>query len=507
MKKKLFIKNGIIMASSALIIRMMAMFFRICLSDRIGAEGMGIYQLILSVYAFFALVCTSGLSVTVTRLAGDYLEKGHTLSAISLTEKILLAAVLFSTLLGAGMYLSAPILGNVFLGDSRTIPALRILAPSLPFMSFSAVLRGYFTAQRKMLVTASEQFIEQLTEISICLLIFNFLSPDDITAACLAAVSGTTAAEIISFIWTAVLYAVDIRHFRKKRVKVNRLFHSALPIILPCTASSALRSSMAAVENMLIPIGLRRSGSDSIGALADYGMISGMAMPVIVFPSVFILPFASLIITELSRAAATGKHEAIRHMTDKMLSSALRYSLPVMIMLIFFSDRLGILLFHSPKTGFYIAALAPVVPLMYLDSVVDGMLKGLDKQKSYLVCNVIDSVIRLALTCILLPYFGAAGVIFIIIFSELLNTAMSLFSLMKTASVRLNILDDLFLPGICAVIPCLLTAIIPPLKFPVADLLLRILFCSAFYAVSLFSLSGTKKRLSVCFCTQRTSHS
>ena len=490
MQKKLFLKNGIIMASSALAIRILAMYFRIWLSDKIGAEGIGICQLITSVYAFFALICTSGLSVTVTRLAGDQLEKGNLCQAVSLTEKIMLAAVLFSTALGAAMLFSAQFLGEQFLGDIRTVPALRILAPSLPFMSFSSVLRGFFTAERKMLASASEQLIEQLTEICVCMTVFSFFSPNNLTSACLAAVSGTVAAEIVSFVWAAALYLIDIRSVGFRREKVPSLLHRTMPVILPCTASAGLRSSMAAVESMLIPVGLRRFGTDAAGALADYGMISGMAMPVIVFPSVFILPFSTLIITELSRSASTGNKKAINRMSDRMLSSALRYSIPVMILFIFFSGRLGDLLYNSERTGKYIAALAPVVPLMYLDSVIDGMLKGLDKQTSYLICNVIDSVIRLFLTWLLLPYFGVAAVIFIIIFSELLNTSMSLYSLMRTADVRIAIVDDIMVPAICTLIPCLMISLIPTAEFiaPSAELILKIIICAVFY-ISVLKLS------------------
>lgn len=481
MQKRLFIKNGMIMAACALIIRSLAMMFRVYLSEQIGSEGLGIYQLILTVYAFFALISTSGISITVTRLVSDCLARCENVKAVSVTERILLFSVIFSTALAAVLFSCADILGGVFLRDVRTVPALKLLAPSMPFMSFSAVLRGYFTAQRKMLRTAGEQLLEQVSEIGMCVFVFTFFAPKNLAAACCAAVSGTTAAEVLSFVYSLILYLCDIKRLGKKREPVRKLFRQAAPIALPCTASSGLRSGLAAVENMLIPAGLMKFGADSAQALSEYGMIGGMAMPVIVFPSVFILPFASLVITEMSQANALNHKKSISHIAERMISATLKYSIPVMFIFIFFSDEIGRLIYHSDKAGFYIAALAPVVPLMYLDSSVDGMLKGLNKQTSYLIYNVIDSVIRVILTYFLLPVTGAAGVVFIIIFSELLNTSMSVWGLIRVTKLKIHLFDNIILPAVCILIPCLISTILPDLFGGTADLFLKLFLCLGFY--------------------------
>ena len=135
--------------------------------------------------------------------------------------------------------------------------------------------------------------------------------------------------------------------------------------------------------------------------------------------------------------------------------------------------------------------LAPVIPFMYLDSVVDGMLKGLNKQTSYLVFNLIDSIIRVILTYILVPIYGIKGVVGVIIISELLNTTMSLLKLISVTKVKIRLFSSVVYPIICISLPCLLCNMIPPLHHLTVDTILKIIFCLMFY---LFAVGAVKQK-------------
>lgn len=485
-QKKQFIKNGIILTVTTLIIRIIGMWFRIYMSGKIGAEGIGLYQLVLTVYVFFVTITTSGMNLTVTRLVTDLIVQNEFSKAKYVTYKCLIASVLISIAFGICLFSFSNFIGINFLKDERTVLSLKILAPSLPFMAFSACLRGYFYARRKILRTSGEQLLEQVIEISIFVFIFTFFSPNNLTYACCAVVIGTTAAEFISFFYSLVLYVADLRTFRCKSEKVSHLARKIVPIAVPVTASSCLRSGLSAVENTLIPSGLKKYGADYTRALSQYGLVSGMAMPVLTFPSVFIMPFATLIIPELSQASIEKRVNGIHHIAEKMFRLTLLYSLPVMVIFMFFAKQLGVAVYNSYEAGLYITLLAPVIPLMYLDSVVDGMLKGLNEQVSYLVYNIIDSIIRVILTYMLLPKLGIWGVIIVIIVSELLNTTLSVAKLLKVTNMHLMVFDWIIRPLICICIPCLITVILPSLQNIVLDLCLKIGLCAVFYIAALY---------------------
>ena len=487
--KATFIKNGMIMVAASLIMYSAGMLMRVWLSGMLGAEGMGIYQLTLSAYAFFALVSSAGITVTVTRLVTELAATKKLPCAAYAAEAVMAASFCLSSLLGIGMFFCADFIGDI-LGSSLTVPALRILSPSLPLMSVSAAARGYFNAQRKVIAPISEQLIEQAVEIAVTMGAFALIPTGDIENACAYAALGTTAAEAVSFVYILIVYAADVRRLTGSRSRPDALWKAALPIYLPCTASSALRSSLAAVENMLIPAGLMRFGKSKSDSLACYGMITGMAMPVIVFPSVLILPFATLIITEMSSAKARCNASAIKRMSEKAVGVTMKYSIPVCAFMIFFSRGLSSLLYGNEDVALYIAALAPAVPLMYLDSAVDGILKGLGEQTSYMIFNAVDSAIRVALMFSMVPLFGTSAVIFVIVFSELFNTALSLWRLVKVSGLRPDIHRCFIMPVLITVLICLLYRLGISAAGTDPGCIAGIIICSAAYAALIKAAAG-----------------
>ncbi len=481
MDKKRFFINSMLLAGTALVIRCMGLAFRVYMSNTIGAEGIGLYQLILTVYMFFASVTTSGISLFVTRVVTDFVARGENGKAKRCVTMCLFISVAISFIFGCMMIVFSDELGNKFLGDPRTVLSIRVLAPSLPFMAVSACLRGYFLARRNVAATSFEQLLEQVAEIVVFALLVGQLAPMGLQYACCAVVIGTTGAEIISCIYTYVLYRLSIRKMEGKPERVPKFFRKLALIALPVTGSSCLRSGLSAVENSLIPTGLRKNGANYTRALSLYGTISGMVMPVITFPSIFIMPLSTLIIPEISQARAQGNNAAVRRMAEKLFRMGLMYSIPVMAIMIFLSDELGEVIYSSADAGVYIAILAPVIPLMYLDSAVDGMLKGLNEQVSYLVFNFIDSVVRVALTYFLIPIMGIKGFIIVIFVSELLNTTLSIWRFLCVAQIRLRIFEWIVRPALCAVLPCLLIVFMPFDSNSVVGLILKIvLSCSSY---------------------------
>ena len=162
MKKVLFIKNAVILTATSLALRFFGIVFKVWLAKRIGAEGMGLYQLIFSVYVLASAFVTSGVSMAVTRLTAEDLARGkNPLPQVKKAVLLTLLAAFFSILL---LYFGArPV--AALLGDARAVPALKILPFSLPFMGVSACLRGYYIARRHVVPNALSQLLEQLLRV------------------------------------------------------------------------------------------------------------------------------------------------------------------------------------------------------------------------------------------------------------------------------------------------------------------------------------------------------
>lgn len=497
MDKKKFLVNSVLLAGTALVIRSMGLAFRVYMSNTIGAEGIGLYQLILTVYMFFSSVTTAGISLFVTRIVTDFLARGENGIAKRCVTLCLIISVAISSVFGFMMFAFANELGSVFLGDSRTVLSIKVLAPSLPFMAVSACLRGYFLARRSVITTSFEQLLEQIAEIAVFALLVGKLAPMGLEYACCAVVIGTTGAEIISCIYSYLLYRISVSKIKGKPKRVPRFFSKFTSIALPVTGSSCLRSGLSAVENSLIPTGLRKNGANYKNALSTYGTISGMVMPIITFPAIFIMPLSTLIIPEISQAKAQGNETAVRRMAERLFRIGLLYSIPVMAIMIFLSNELGTVIYNSSNVGVYIAILAPVIPLMYLDNVVDGMLKGLNEQVSYLIFNLIDSIIRVVLTYFLLPIMGIKGFIIVIFVSELLNTSLSIWRFLRVVQLHLKIFEWIIRPMLCVALPCVLIMLLPFSQDSIFGLIVKILLSCIGYILLLYITRRNDKKFAV----------
>lgn len=446
MKAKLFFKNTVILTVGSIALRLIGVAFGAYLSRQIGAEGMGLYQLVFSVYNFASTVATSGIYLSVTRLVAEGIGRGSYADANDAMRKCMIYGVIVSTVAASALYgFSVPI-GTALLDDSRTIPSLRILACALPFMAFSSSLRGYFFAIRNVVKSTSSQILEQLIRMAVVSLGLTILLPKGMTWACAAIALGSVGGEALAFLYTLILYLRDRkkRTFTPKRKKETT--RKVLSITIPVALSSYLRSALVTLENILIPRGFKKYGATGESALAQYGMMEAMVMPILTFPSAFLTSFSSLLVPELAEAAAVGNRHQINRLASRVMQLTLFFSLPITAAFIAFGEDLGMAVYQSTESGAMLRVLAPLVPMLYLDTVADAMLKGLDEQVSSLRYSIIDSAISVVLIYLLIPIYGVNGYIAVMFISTFVNAALSINCLVRVTEIPFSLGDWILKP-------------------------------------------------------------
>ena len=457
---KKFYLNGILMTAVTLIIRYVSVNFNIYISNRIGAVSMGIFTLVSSVYGFALTIATSGINLATTKLVSEAMGIGSsrqnyntraTVSAIM--KKSLLFSLSISSFTAIILFLSSSFIGNNILGDQRTVSSLQILAFSLPAIAISSSLCGYFTALRRVYKNAFVQMFAQGLRIYLCVILLSSTVAKDMESACVAIVIGITASEIVSFLLQALLFYLERR---KQRSVCNiphdkKLTKQLLPITLPVAFSAYMRSALITVEHLLIPWGLERSGASRDISLAAYGTVHSVVFPLVLFPSAISSSFAGLLVPEISESNAAGDNERIARIISRVLKTVLIYSVGTAAIMMSLSAELGTVLFPASDAALYIALIAPLIPIMYLDTSVDSILKGLGYQFYSMVVNIADASMSVLLVWILLPRFGIFGYIITVYFTEIVNATLSVTKLLCVTKTKVKIFDWIAKPILCAI--------------------------------------------------------
>ncbi len=453
MKKTLFIKNALILTASSLILRFIGIIFKVWLAQKIGSEGMGLYQLVFSVYVLASTFAISGTSTAVTRLVSEELAVGSKKGTLKILKRAIQISLIIAFASVLVMFLGANFIGETILGDMRTIPALKILPISLPFIAVTSCLRGYFIARRKATPNALSQIFEQAVRIVIIFVLITKFGKDGLTASCFAVILGDAVAEILSCACLYLQYLCDKKNLNRlsgrERPPVS-VVKQILHISVPITSGRYLNSALRTVENILVPKNLAKFPNSNANALSQFGMIKGMALPLLFFPSAILNAVSTLLIPEISEAVALKKSYIVKSACERIFKITSLVGLLFGSIFFVAGGEIGLLVYKDQDVGFLLRALSPIVPLMYLDSICDGILKGLDQQTFTFRTAISDSSIRIILISIFLQKTGLTGFIFIMYFSNLLTCFLNVGRLLKISGVKINYIKTVIVPAVIA---------------------------------------------------------
>lgn len=493
-----FVRNACFLSASALIMRTVAVSYNAYLVRTIGAEGMGLFALVGSLYGFAVTFATSGVQLAVTRLVSETLGRGEPSSARAALRHALWYALLFGGVGGIVLFAGAPLFATGVLHDVRTVLSIRIQALTLIPIALCAVMSGYFTAVRRVLGNSLTQMAEQGLRILITVYLLTLALPRGMTYTCAAVVGGAAIAQVISCIALALQYLIDRRHhIRGVGGETGGMLPRLLHIALPIAFSAYIRSGLITVEHLLIPRALVRGGRSMEEALASYGVLDGMALPVVLYPMAVLASFAGLLVPVFAEHRARGEQLRIDRIASRALHLTTVFAVGCAGVLFVLARDFGIAVYHSEAAGDLIRMLSPVIPLMFLDHVTDCALKGLGEQVYTMWVNIGDSLLSIALVLLLLPPFGAVGYVYVIILAEAANFACSIARLCRVARLRYSPLRSLVYPAVAAFLAAAgVRALLPidPATIPLPWLFAEVVFMLAVYA-ALLALTGAVRRL------------
>ena len=436
-KTKRILQNGLLLSAVAILMRTVSVAFNAYLKGKLGDGGMGLISLTMSVYGFAVTFATSGIALAVTRLVAEAIGRREEEDASAAMRAAVKYALFFGALAGAALFFASDAISLYLLKDVRTRPSLRLLAFSLPPIALSAALSGYFVAVRRVHHNAATQLCEQGVRIFITVTALAAFLPRGLEYACIAVVGGSSLAELFSFFLLFFQYLHDRRrHLPYKKGGRPNALRRLCSVALPTAGAAWCRSGLITAEHLLIPICLAMGTFSREEALASYATVHGMALPIVLWPTAILSSFAGLLVPEVAESAAACRPREVLSATEKALAGTVLFSCAAAAVLAGTAESLGHLVYRSADVGKYIRILAPLIPVMYLDSAVDAILKGLGKQVYCMAVNILDAASAVLLVRLLLPTMGAEGYLLVIVITEMLNFLFSAGRLVSLVKVR-----------------------------------------------------------------------
>ncbi len=449
--------SALLLTGVNLLLRLISTGFQVYLSGAIGAEGIGLLQLVLSVGMLAMTAAMGGIRTATMYLCADAIGQNKP----GKLRKVLFSCTLYSMLISFSvsslLYYFAPQIAASWIGHREVLPALRLYCVFLPISCLCGVMTGYYTAAGRIGTLAAVEIGEQFFSMGVtlsCLLLFPHTAAD----ACRFVILGSGAGATLTLICLFLL--AKIPEEESPEPVLGKLLDTAVPLAL----ADDLKAGISTTENLMVPKRLALYPGAG-NPLASFGVVCGMVFPVLMFPAAILFSLAELLIPELARCAAAGSKRRIPYLSRRSLYVALLYGCFFGGLMFLLAEPLCLALYDSREAGYYLRLYALLIPMLYTDAITDAMTKGLGQQKANVRYNIFTSALDVAFLFLLLPRYGMGGYFFSFLITHLINFLLSLRRLLKITGLRLNYIKTL-LSLLCAVGATALSSLFPGTVLP-----------------------------------------
>lgn len=491
-KKHSLLAGALTLTAAGLLARILGFFYRIFLSRTIGAEGIGIYQMIFPVYGICFSLCAGSLQTAISRFTAADREHAKRILFTGFLISFSLSLIFMALIEGFSRLIAVHILM-----EPRCASLLTVMALCFPCVSIHACISGYYYGNEQVHVPAAAQLAEQCVRILTVYLVSAVLTEQGKPVTVRVAVLGLVAGEAASAVFTLLSFLLLCGEPRAasarpgSRPAIASIAAPLMALALPLMANRLVMNLLQSAEAILIPSRLSLSGLTHSQSLSIYGILTGMAMPFIMFPSAIVNSLAVVLLPNVARQQSSGNHSAI----SETISMSFRCSLYMGILCIgiftVFGEELGLQVFKNRDAGIFISILAWLCPFLYLATTMGSILNGLGKTSVTFFHNLIALTVRLLFVFWGIPVFGIRACLWGMLVGELLLALLHLISLTKLIPFSRNVWRTIVKPAFCLAVSLGIFRLFPetlplPQKVPaIAVTFLKILLVCTGYLLML----------------------
>ena len=431
--KHTLIRGAFILTAAGFISRFMGFFFRIFLSHAFGEENVGLYQLIFPVYALCHSIGTAGIETALSRTVARKISLNRYREAKAALFAALFFTVSVSLLEIILIQQNADAIAVSFLGDQRCTEMLVIISYALPCSAVHCCICGYSFGLQKTEVPAISQLVEQTVRILFVIGVFFYISGSGGRPSISLAAAGVVAGEFFSLLYSARILSKILRiPGRFSLAGLKKPAGELMRLSLPLTANRTAVTLLQSVEAASIPASLKLFGMDTSDALSTYGVLTGMALPCILFPSAVTSSVGTVLMPAVTKAQADGDPAGMAALIRKAASGCFLLGLACCLFFLLSGSFLGEFLFHSSSAGKFILTLAWMCPFLYTNAALISSINGLGKTTSTFLINMLSLGMRITSVFLAIPRCGILGYLWGLLASQAAVTVLAFLVLYRT---------------------------------------------------------------------------
>ncbi len=415
-----------------LILDCMSLCLNLWITEKAGSAAVGMIALMGTFFQFASVAAGGGGYVCASRFISEELgRKGN-------PERVFRHGAVFSLILGipvsASIIIAAPFISEHFFGSSDMVLPVRILAFVLPIGGINACLKGRCNAVCRVSTAALCDILEFLVRTAILGAFLLRVNHADVRTTCIVLALSMAAGSAVSLCMLVWDFCVS----REKNCgKTAMTFKAYLKVAFPVFLGGCLTSALSTANDALIPFTLRQSGASPEHALAQFGIFEAIVIPVLFFPSTVLCVLSGILLPEVARAVAAGDHGRLRYLARRSMGLTFIYSAAVCGVLLLFGGVIADFMGAEPLAGEMISLLAPVVPFIYFEIILEAIIKGAGRQRFSSMNYLAEYAVRITVVLVCIPLFGFYGIVMSYYTSNVFGNCMRFREVLRITGLRI----------------------------------------------------------------------
>lgn len=429
--------------------QLLSLVLNIFTARMLGTESLGLISLVCTFFSFAMIISNGNIFVSTSRFVSE--ERGKINGNPSRIFRYSITfSLMLSTATAAAVYIFAQPIGTRFIKDQTGITAIRLLAVSLPMAALGSCMKGYFHACRKVVIPAVADMTEFCIKAAVIALSAGMLIKKGILTIYNSIAISIILSEAASCF---MLMCCIISHTRKQSKNLNKTkgFFAYIISLIPVMLNSYIPCILSTANDALVPITLNQSGCSTSESLSQYGIFEAVVLPVLFFPSMFLSCLSVILIPEISRCRTAGQSDRNRSIINNVISKTITYSIFIVSFLLIYGNEVGFMISKEPQAGKMIMLLAPVIPFIYLEIILEGIIKGMGRHSFSSVNYLAEYIIRISSLLICVPVLGFYGIAVSYYLSNIASNISRMVMIIKVNKMKFSLREFVTNPVISAV--------------------------------------------------------